>query len=133
MHGRYKNKISLQIFSVCKVFLEIVGDVEISSALFKMLHEHFEIFPRFQNSSDFVSNRNRIIGTVKMKYSEGEQCDSGSENCQHETVTTTPPQQSTLDSLNIEMLNIPSNDHNEVFRKERDLGTQSKVPKFTRE
>ena len=68
-----------------------------------------------------------------MKYSEGEQCDSGSENCQNETVTTTPPQQSTLDSLNIEMLNIPSNDHNEVFRKERDLGTQSKVPKFTRE
>jgi len=80
-----------------------------------------------------IANRNRIIGTVKMKYSEGEQCDSGSENCQHETVTTTPPQQSTLDSLNIEILNIPSNDHNEVFRKERDLGTQSKVPKFTRE
>jgi len=100
------------------------------------LHEQksdFEIFPRLRyQSSDLVPtrDRNRIIGTLKMKY--GNKCSA--EDILNGRVTT-PPQQSSvpMDSLNIEMLSIHSCDYNEVFGKEKDLGTQSNATHFTRE
>jgi len=87
------------------------------------LHEqksNFEIFSslRFQKDLIYTKDRNSIIETLRMKYNNDSKCEE--EEIQNDKQERVP-----VDSLNIGMLKIHSNDRTEVFGKQKDLGTES--------
>ena len=92
--------------------------------MFKMLSLHnqkynFEIFPSLRFKKD------RIIQTLNMKYNK---CSKHKE----EGILDDKQCKESVESLNFELLNIDTNDKNEVFDEEKDVGTDTASINFTR-